>query len=57
MRFRTDNTEGYSAEQLKILNGWYEAEIAERAAAGEEIHKSLEDYVAAWVQYEFDAKG
>jgi hypothetical protein len=53
-RFRWDNTEGYTEEQLADLNRLYEARLATYSAQ-DRCEKSVRDYVAERAQVEFDA--
>jgi len=53
-RFRRDNTEGYTDEQLADLNRHYEARLATYSAQ-DRCEKSVRDYVAERARVEFDA--
>jgi len=53
-RFRRDNTEGYTEEQLADLNRLYEARLATYSAQ-DRYEKSVRDYIAERAQVEFDA--
>jgi hypothetical protein len=53
-RFRRDNTEGYTDEQLADLNRLYQARLAAYSAQ-DRREKSVRDYVAERAQVEFDA--
>ena len=53
-RFRQDNTEGYTEEQLADLNRLYQARLAAYSAQ-DRCEKSVRDYVAERAQVEFDA--
>ena len=53
-RFRRDNTEGYTEEQLTDLNRHYQARLA-RYNAQDRCKKSVRDYIAERAQVEFDA--
>jgi len=52
-RFRTDNTEGYSADQLAELNRIYKARVVAMPDEAQ-ADKSICDYVAEHVLAEFD---
>lgn len=52
-RFRDDNTEGYTQNQLDELNRRYEERL-DRYAAVRDIDKSLADRIAELVQAQFD---
>lgn len=54
-KFRTDNTEGYTAAQLAELNRRYEERI-EDATPADRAEKSFRDHVAERVQAEFDSE-
>jgi hypothetical protein len=52
--FRDDNTEGYSAADLAILNERFETAITAEEPIADSIRDSHEKNVAARVQFDFD---
>jgi hypothetical protein len=57
-RFRTDNTEGYTGDELAELNDAFNQILAEEHAAdsvNEEACKSHEDYIAEQLLVRYDA--
>ena len=54
MRFRKDNTEGYTQKQLDELNDRFAAALAERELDADEADGSVLDHIAETVQGDFD---
>lgn len=54
MQFTSDNTEGYTAEQLAELNRRFEAAWAAEGEVPEGVRKSHQDHVAAEVLLAFE---
>ena len=58
-RFTTDNSEGYTAEQLATLNARFDAHMAANAELADsdvvDSRQSYEDHIAETLLAEFDA--